>query len=280
MTREAQALTPGQGRLWRAARVYAAIVAMVPKTFLAYSTWFWMQFFVQILAMTIFVYFWRAVYSNTSTLGGLDLKQTLNYILLAQILLPVVNTRLILNFGFIVSQGMVAIELLRPVDFQGRYYVENLAGLALSLLLKLPLLLLAWLLFGLQLPANPLVWGAFLISLLLGHAVLFFFDWIFACLAFYSTETWGLNILREGVATFFSGALVPLTMMPGWLQAAAQAMPFSQALYVPVSILSGISPLSGVPRLWLVQLAWLAGLGLLSRLVFSLAVRKVTVQGG
>ncbi|HEX9028842.1 MAG TPA: ABC-2 family transporter protein [Anaerolineales bacterium] len=279
MTQKGQALL-SHNRLWRGLRVYSAFAAMVPKTFLAYVNWFWMQTIVQILSMTIFVYFWRAVYSNTNTLGGMDLRQTLNYILLAQTLLPVVTTRLILNFGFIVSQGMVAIELLRPVDFQGRYYVENLTNLALSLLLKLPVLFLAWLLFGLQLPSNLLIWGAFLVSLLLGQAVLFFFDWIFACLAFYSTETWGMNILREGVVTFFSGALVPLAMMPGWLQATAQAMPFSQALYVPVSILSGLAPLAQVPHLWLVQLAWLAGLGLISRWVFRQAVRKVTVQGG
>jgi ABC-2 type transport system permease protein len=82
------------------------------------------------------------------------------------------------------------------------------------------------------------------------------------------------------VAAFFSGALVPLALMPGWLQAAAQAMPFAQALYVPVSLLSGITPVSQAPALWLVQLGWLAALLPLSRLVFNVAVRQVTVQGG
>jgi ABC-type uncharacterized transport system permease subunit len=35
-----------------------------------------------------------------------------------------------------------------------------------------------------------------------------------------------------------------------------------------------------VPGLWLVQIAWLVGLLILSRLVYKLAIRKVTVQGG
>jgi ABC-2 type transport system permease protein len=266
--------------LRRKISIYGAIAALVPKLFLAYSLWVWMEFFVQILAMTIFVYFWRAVYSGSSQIGGLSLNQTINYILLAQILVPTVQNRMILNFGGMMREGLVGIELLRPVDFENRFYVDQLTNLGLTLVLKLPLVIIAWLFFGLRLPSDPAVWGVFFVSLLLGHAVLFCFDWIFSCLAFYSTETWGLSVVREAVAGFFSGAFLPVTMMPLWLQDVTQAMPFAQALYVPISFLSGIHTVADAPRLWLVQIAWLVGLGLLSRLVFNLAVRKVTVQGG
>jgi ABC-2 type transport system permease protein len=262
------------------AAAYASIAAMVPKLYMAYKLWVWIEFLAQIMAMVIFVYFWRAIYAETSLIGGLNLQQTLNYILVAQIVLPILNNNLIFQIGYLIREGQVGVELLRPLDFQARNYVENLAGVALSLVLKLPLLLIAWAFMGLQLPGSPLVWGAFLVSLLLGHAVLFFFYYIFSCLAFYSTEVWGLAIAREGVAVFFSGALLPLVMMPGWLQSIAQTMPFAQGIYVPVALLSGIIPLEQAPQAWLVQLAWLLALGLLSRLVFNISVKTVTVQGG
>jgi ABC-2 type transport system permease protein len=266
---------------WRGkAAAYAAIAAMIPKIYLAYKLWFWVEFLAQIMAMVIFVYFWRAVYAETTLIAGLTLQQTLNYILLAQVLLPILQNALIFQLGYLIREGQVGVELLRPLDFQLRHYVENLAAMLVSLLLKLPLLVIAWAFLGLQLPGSPLVWGAFFLSLLLGHAVLFFFDYIFSCLAFYSTEVWGLAILREGVATFFSGALIPLVMMPGWLQSIAHALPFAQVIYVPVALLSGIIPLSAAPQTWLVQIAWLLGLGVLSRVVFNAAVKKVTVQGG
>jgi ABC-2 type transport system permease protein len=86
--------------------------------------------------------------------------------------------------------------------------------------------------------------------------------------------------LQFSVATFFSGALVPLEIMPVWLQKITLSMPFAQALYVPVSLLSGITPLSAMPQLWLTQALWLLGLLLGSRLIFRVAVRKITVQGG
>ncbi len=266
--------------LRRQVNVYGAIAAMMPKLYLAYNVWVWMEFVAQIITMTIFVYFWRAVYASTTTLGGLNLQQTINYILLAQALAPLVETRLIFHFGFLIRSGALAVELVRPLDLQGRFYVENMAGLVLYMFQKLPLIVIAVLFFGLQIPLDPATWGAFLISVILGRSVLYFFDWIFACLAFYSTETWGLSVVRVGVATFFSGALVPLAMMPDWLQRVAAAMPFAQALAVPVSLLSGITPVADAPRVWLVQLIWLAAMFVLSRLVFDIAIRKITVQGG
>ncbi|MBK9712165.1 MAG: ABC-2 family transporter protein [Kouleothrix sp.] len=264
----------------RQLNVYGAFAGMVPKQYLAYNLWAWMEFFVQIVAMTIFVFFWRAVYASSTTIGGLTLQQTINYILLAQTLNPLIENRLIFRFGWIIREGYVAVELMRPVDFQLRSYVEELASLLIFLAQKIPLVILAWLLFGLQLPADPALWGCFLISLLLGQALLFCFDWAFACIAFYSTETWGLSVVRVGVAAFFSGSLLPLQMLPGWLRALADALPFAQALYVPVSFLSRITPASDAPRVWLTQALWLAGLLALSRLVFRAALRKVTVQGG
>jgi len=267
-------------RLARISRPYAAIVSSVPRLYLAYRAWAWMDFIVQIIALTVFVFFWRAVYAGRSSLGGLTEAQTINYILLAQVMAPVVMESLVFTFGGLLREGQLATELLRPMDVQTRFYVEQLSSLAISLVLKIPLAVIAWLGFGLRLSRDPLVWLAFLFTLVLGHAVLFCFDWLFACLAFYTTETWGLGMVRQSIGVFFSGALIPLALMPEWLRTICQSLPFVQALYVPVSLLSGITPLSQAPGLWVAQLAWLTGLLVASRVVFRIAVRKVTVQGG
>ncbi len=109
---------------------------------------------------------------------------------------------------------------------------------------------------------------------------MFFFDWIIGCTAFYSTEIWGMSVVRYGVAVFFSGAIIPLTIMPDWLRTIATILPFSQAVFLPVSILSGITPVSDMPRIWLMQLVLLVGLVSISRFIFGRAVRVITVQGG
>jgi ABC-2 type transport system permease protein len=264
----------------RKASIYGAIAAMAPKFFLAYTIWVWMELLVQIITMVIFVAFWRAIYAETSTIAGLDLQQTLSYILLARIFGPLTHTMGVGYFGRLLRDGQIEIELLRPVDFQGQNYAMRMADLLTALILQLPLLLIAVAFFGLRLPSDPLVWGVFLLAAVLGASVVFCFDWALGCLSFYTTEVWGLIVVRYTLGMFFSGTFLPIVMMPEWLQTVVNSVPIAQALYVPVALLSGITPLSEAPRALLIQLAWLVGLLALSRWVFSVSVRKVTVQGG
>jgi len=265
----------------RRINIYGAFAAVTPKMFMAYSIWVWMQYIVQIIAIIIMVAFWTAVYANQDTLSGLTQSDTLNYIVLAQIFLPLANTSgTVFYFGTLMREGQMGIELLRPLDFQAATYVRNIAEVGVGVVIQFPLAIVAWLLFHFELPTDPLIWLAFIFSVFLGNAVLFCFDWIIGCVSFYNTETWGLGVMRFSISTFFSGALIPLAMMPGWLQTTAAVLPFSHALYVPVSLLSGITPLSEMPRIWGIQLIYLVLLGFLSRWVFNVSVRKVTVQGG
>jgi ABC-2 type transport system permease protein len=266
--------------LRRTVVAYAALASISLKSYLVYVFANWLEFGLQFLWMVAFVYFWRAVYAGRPIIAGLELQQTLDYAILSMALMPLVERDLILEFGWMLREGYLAVELLRPVDFQARSYVSQLADLFSALIQKIPLLIFAWLLFGLRLPSNPVVWLVFVVSLLLGHAVIFCFEWAFACLAFYTTETMGLWQSRVGLARLFSGALVPLAMMPGWLLTICQSLPFAQVVFVPVTLLTGITPVSEAPRVWGIQILWLIGLISFSRLVFRFTVRQVTIQGG
>jgi ABC-2 type transport system permease protein len=266
--------------LRRQAGIYGAIAATVPKRFLAFRLWFWMSLILDSIQMMILVYFWRAVYSQTATLGGLGLEQTLTYILLAQVFGALTDQELIWEFGTQLREGLIVHNLLRPVGFQASYYVQALANLAMRLLLNIPMALLATLAFGLRWPTDPAAWAAFAVSALLGYTALFFFHWILGSLTFYTTEVWGLGVLVFGMTRFFSGALVPLAIMPEWLRTVVLAIPFAQSLAIPLNFLSGITPVSQAPAVWLSQLAWVIGLGITARLFFRVAIRKITVQGG
>jgi ABC-2 type transport system permease protein len=265
----------------RTTRSYGAMAAMMPKLFLAYQFQIWFNVAMEIITLVITVAFWRAVFAGRATVGGLMAAQTLNYVMLARIFHDgAYATSMLREFGGMMREGGIQIALLRPLDFQASLYVQKLALLGLNVVMRFPLAFVAWLLFGLQLPADPVVWVAAAVSLLLGCTVMFGFDWILACAAFYTTDAWGLATARQGLVLFFSGMLLPLAIMPEWLRTIASILPFSQAVYLPVSILSGLTPLAELPRLWLLQLSYLVVLLVLSRLVFRRAVRVVTVQGG
>jgi len=260
--------------------IYSAIFAMIPKMFMAYVIWFWAGLVLNIISMTILVYFWRAIYADTSTISGLALDQTVRYILLAFIFMPLTANDLVWEFGTNLREGLIIHHLLRPVNFQAMHYAQALGSVATRLVLQLPMLIVATLLFGLKLPTGLNTWLAFLVSAVLGFTVMFFFNWFLACFTFYTTEIWGLGVLIEGMNFFLSGALVPLVMMPIWLRSIVLSIPFAQALAVPIGLLTGITPLMDAPHVWFVQILWIIGMWLFSTLFFRVAVRRITVQGG
>ena len=260
--------------------VYAAIVAMIPKVFMAYQLWFWIGLVLNVIGMAILVFFWRAIYNETATISGLGVDQTMAYILLAYLFSPLARTGLIWEFGNNIREGLIIHHLLRPINFQGMNYAQNLGNLIMDLILQIPMAVVAVVLFGLRFPTDLRVWLAFIISALLGYTMIFFFYWFLASFTFYTTEIWGLGVLIEGMNFFLSGALVPLVMMPEWLRNIVLSVPFAQALAVPISLLTGITPLNEAPHVWFVQILWIIGMWIVSTLFFRVAVRTVTVQGG
>ena len=260
--------------------VYASLFAMIPKVFMAYQLWFWIGLVLNIISMAILVYFWRAIYNDAGTISGLAEQQTINYILLAFIFMPLTSNDLIWEFGSNLREGTIIHHLLRPINFQGMNYAQMLGGLVMRLILQAPMAVVAVFLFGLRIPTDLSTWLAFIVSALLGFTVMFFFNWFLACFTFYTTEIWGLGVLVEGMTFFLSGALVPLVMMPDWLRTIVLSVPFAQALAVPVGLLTGITPLRDAPQVWFIQILWILGMWLLSTLFFRVAVRKITVQGG
>jgi ABC-type uncharacterized transport system permease subunit len=116
--------------------------------------------------------------------------------MIAQRLMPLIDNNLIFNFGVMIREGQVAIDLLRPMDLQARFYVDAAGGLALNLLLKTPLLIIAVVFFQVQLPRDVATWLVFLVSLVLGHGVMFCFDWIF--------PAWRFTALKRGDSVWYA----------------------------------------------------------------------------
>jgi len=261
-------------------RGYAALAGMDIKKFLVYHWSVVVDLIKNLITTIVYVYFWRALYAHTAAIAGLTLDATLAYVLLARIFQPLGDFILVSEFGHEMHQGGIAHIQLRPLDIQLAYYAQNLAKVVVALGRQVPVALVALLVFHLRWPTDPATWGVFILSALLGRSVLFCFEYILGCVAFYTTSAWGLGFAVFGLSLFVGGGLVPLAMLPDWLRQIVINTPFAQAFYVPIALLSGVTPLSQAPRLLLIQFLWLLGLAPLSRLVFSVAIRRVTVQGG
>ncbi len=246
---------------------------------LAQGRWFWMRMATGLVSLTVAWSFWSAVYAGAPEVAGVPRALALRYALVAQVLTGAGTTWVLLSTARALREGLIAHQLLWPLDRQLAHYAQSVGRWATELLWRLPLWAVVALL-GVGLPTAPLTWLWGAASFVLGASAMFCFEWLLASAAFYTTEVWGLGVAAEAVALFFGGTLLPLDFMPPWLQAVARALPFQQVVYLPASILCGLTPPERVPGVLLTQLGWVLGLAVLSRLAQARAVRVVTVQGG
>ncbi|MFD8593973.1 ABC transporter permease [Kitasatospora sp. NPDC059646] len=217
-------------------------------------------------------------------LGGYDARQAVTYIWISQALLVTVA---VWGGGFQddvqarFRSGDIAIDLYRPVDFQGWWLASDLGRAAFQLVTRgaVPMAVGA-LVFDLTLPRQPLVWAEFLLAVALGLLVSFGLRFLVSLTGFWLHDAEGVRAAMTVVSMFFSGTLLPLALFPGLLGELARVLPFSALVQLPADVLLQRRTGQSLLNLYAFQLAWAVALLAAGRAVQALAVRKVVVQGG
>ncbi|MFC9326330.1 ABC transporter permease [Kitasatospora sp. NPDC057015] len=266
------------------ARLYLAVAA---GSFRRYSTYraatlagaFTNTVFGFILAST-FLALWQA----RPGLGGYDTSAAVTYIWVSQALLVTVA---VWGGGFQddvqerFRSGDIAVDLYRPVDFQGWWLAGDLGRAGFHLLARGAVPMVAGALaFDLRLPQDPLVWAEFLFSVLLAVLVSFGLRYLVSLTGFWLHDSEGVRSVMLVVSMFFSGMLLPIDLFPGVLGEVAPLLPWAALVQVPTDVFLERSTGAGLFGALGFQAAWAVVLLALGRAVQLLATRRVVVQGG
>lgn len=139
-----------------------------------------------------------------------------------------------------IRTGSLMRRLLLPVNPLVTYSAEQLAGLPLRVALALPLCVLLLTLYARgQVTTDPWLLGCFVVSLPGAWAINFLSMTAIALLAFYIDSPLGLFYGWLALYTLFSGYLIPLSLLPSWLNGLGSALPFRYMLEAPVRMLMG-----------------------------------------
>jgi ABC-2 type transport system permease protein len=244
------------------------------------------EFFTAIvgtLLNTILLYLlWSAVYESAVAMQ-MSRQSLITYVVLGQAFsfARMGQRRIIMRIGFSIRRGDVALDLVRPTDYQLLHFSSTLAAYVTeTLMVSLPSYALALLVFGIDAPASWEAAAGFVASLAGAFLLVFALDFFIGLMAFWTHSVWGLAYAKMAVVDVLAGTIVPLSLFPGWLESVAMALPFRGIAYVPLSIYTGA--ISGAD-IWiniLVQFVWAGALILLTRLIWLIARRRLVVQGG
>lgn len=251
------------------------------KSTLSYIAGAWGAFIATVIQIFVFYYIWMTIYGGEMLLKGISKHQMIAYIILSRVLYTQFIWSYIHTIGEKIHSGEIAIDLLRPLDFQLFMYVGRLGdSFAFAAITAVPALIIAVFSLGFYLPVHPITYIYFSISLLMALTIAFFIEFMISLIAFYTNYSWGLQTLHEALLSLFSGALIPLVFFPGWLRAIIDALPFKDMMYTPISIYLELVKGHQIAESMLFQMIWIVVLLILSRLFFAVSIKKITVQGG
>ena len=257
--------------------------AFAKKSFLQKSAYRFnhlMSILNTIIRIFIFWEIYRALYGGRTEVDGITMSMvTTNFIL---------SLGLEAVFGVDdyylpnrIRDGSIATELLLPVSFHGRMLASNLGNALFQLLFHfIPAFAVTVFAIGMECPASPVAFLAFLFSALLGYGVLFAISFLMQTLSFWLLNVWAIMTIKNVFVNVLSGSMIPLWFMPEWMSGIIRFSPFSSIYFIPVQIYLG--QLSGKEILFhsATQGFWIAVLLAGGAVLWKKGQRKLVVQGG
>ena len=233
----------------------------------------------------MFIMIYEAFYQNGASNQPMSLKQLIDYIWLQQAFL--VFIMLWFRDGEIfnlITGGNIAYELCRPCGIYGFWYAKLIAQrLSGAILRCLPILIIAFLLpepYGLSVPEGISAFVLFSVTLTLGLLVLVSISMFIYISVFVTMSPVGSLLMFGVLGEFFAGMIIPIPLMPLWLQKIAYFLPFRLASDLPFRVYSGNIPVNEALISIVVQIIWLSVLVSTGRVLLEKVLKRVVVQGG
>lgn len=222
-----------------------------------------------------------AFYYSTTAPQPMSREQVVSYLWLGQAMFALLPWNVDPDVRAMIHTGSVAYEMLRPVDLYGLWYSRAVAQRSAPTLLRsVPLLLVAGLFFGLQLPVTWAAAAGWLLMTLAAVALAAAFATLMTVSLLWTVAGDGIQRILPTVVMALSGLLLPISLFPAWWQPALRFLPFADLMDTPFRVYLGLAPAAAAPLLLAHQLAWAAALMLAGRWALSRGLRRLVVQGG
>jgi ABC-2 type transport system permease protein len=179
-----------------------------------------------------------------------------------------------------IREGQLSAQLLRPLF----PIVEDL-GFFLGwkpvvIVLWLPIALFLSLVFHPVLNPSPLAIVVFAVSLLGAYLIRSLNQSSLGLITFWTTRVGPIFALYIAAELLLSGRLVPMALMPDWVQALANVLPFQWTFGFPIEALVGNLPTDRLLGGLAMQLLWIVVGSVLVRVVWHFAVRRYSAVAG
>jgi len=262
-------------------RSYSSLFLRSAKAGFAYQASTFTEILTAAFIYAVPMLVWRQVYAQDPTGMPLSKEHMFPYLLLACCVNYSLSMGVEFRLGNRIRSGLIATDLLKPVDFQVSQGVICISDSVFHALLGLSVFFCGFLFLGPAVfPASAPAFLMFLASFALAFLIQYGICFIFVQGAFYTYSGYGIFAARGALHQTFSGLSAPLAFYPPLLKTTGDWLPFQHAIHTPVSIYMGWAEGAQALHLLGQQAVWALGLYLLGKLLLVGSLKQLEVQGG
>jgi ABC-2 type transport system permease protein len=149
----------------------------------------------------------------------------------------------------------------------------------LWIVLWIPVAIVLSLTFRPQISPTMFQVASFAIVIWTGFVVRFLVLYLMGLITFWTTRASAIFEIIIAAELMLSGRLVPLSVMPGWVQSVAAWLPFKWTFQYPIETLIGRLDNGDILVGMLIQLGWIAVLGVALGGAWRVAIKRYTAVG-
>ncbi|HXY84210.1 MAG TPA: ABC-2 family transporter protein [Gaiellaceae bacterium] len=274
-------VTAREPRLRALAAFYLATMRAAIQTQLQYRVANYFYMLGMVAEPVIYLVVWSSIAdSSGGTVDGLTAGQLAAYYIVWTL---VRNMNIVFGapfWEFRIREGQLSGQLLRPLH-PLHYDVAYFAGWKIVVIgLWIPIAIVLSALFHPDLHPTALEIAVFCVAIWGAYLVRTMFQSTIGMLNFWTTRGGAMFDLYMTLELLLSGRLVPLQLMPGWVQTLATFLPFKWTFYFPIESLVGDMSTRSLLLGLAAQALWV-GIGLLLfRLAWRSAIKRFSAVGG
>ena len=268
-----------QATPWRAVLPFARIGFL---NMLAFRARYYVGVLTYLFNVAVYYFIWRAVFrSGGASVAGLTLEDMVTYVAVGWAIRSFYFNEIDRELGTQVQEGKLAMNLIRPVDFQ-TVMVADAAGQSAfrAVLFTVPISVVLALVFPLKPPASPLAAVLFLFSAVTSFFLVAAINFLVGLLAIRSKSILGILRAKYLLLELLSGLLIPTTLFPEPLRSILLASPFPHINFTPAALYLGKARGLDAVKLLALQVGWTVALAVAGQWAWRASRRRITIQGG
>lgn len=240
-------------------------------------------FLLALINPLIYLLFWRGVIGESqSVMSGWQLSSIASY----YFLLIIANAMLTSHIEETVAQediqqGYLSSLLLKPFNYFKLKFFEEIPYRLIQGAFGIVVFGVVTLLLN-QLVTITSQFEVIMVGILiviLAFILSFTFKMVVGLAAFWFTDAFGFQQIMMVTTIILGGSIMPLDLMPQFLQQISKYLPFAYMIYYPVMAFTGRLDVGELTRTVVVQLVWLGIFYLLYRSLWKRGIRLFTGVG-